>query len=96
MCNSTVEIGSVVFNGVKQVVADVEWTLHFFPVVLHMSGCHLYLRCCACFDFVVMSLLSSWDDMDVPVELLADDSWAAKDDKTGFLNVGVDCFSWLY
>ena len=28
--------------------------------------------------------------MDVRVELLADDVWAAEDDKTGFLSVGVD------
>ena len=27
--------------------------------------------------------------MDVPVELLADDAWAAEDDITGFLNVVV-------
>ena len=43
-----------------------------------------------------MSLLSSWDEVDVPVKLLADDAWAAEDDKTGFLNVGVDCFGRLY
>ena len=28
--------------------------------------------------------------MDVPVELLADYAWESEDDKTGFLNVGVD------
>ena len=39
-----------------------------------------------------MSLLSSWTDMGVCVELLADDAWAAEYDKTGFLNVGVDIF----
>ena len=43
-----------------------------------------------------MSSLSSWDDMDVPVELLADDVWAAKDDKTCFLSVGVDIFNQFY
>ena len=43
-----------------------------------------------------MSSLSSWDDMDVPVELLADDVWAAEDDKTCFLTVGVDIFDWFY
>ena len=48
------------------------------------------------FWFVVMSLLSRLDEMDVPVKLLADDAWAAEDDKTGFLNVGVDCFGRLY
>ena len=37
-----------------------------------------------------MSLLSSWDEMDVRVELLADDVWTDEDDKTGFLIVGVD------
>ena len=39
-----------------------------------------------------MSLLSSWDDMDVPVELLAYNVWAAKYDKTGFLSVGMNIF----
>ena len=34
--------------------------------------------------------------MDVPVELLTDDALSAEDDKTGFLNVGVDCFGKLY
>ena len=48
------------------------------------------------FWFLVMSLLSSWDDMDVPVKLLADDEWEAEDVKTGFLNVGVDCFGRFY
>ena len=43
-----------------------------------------------------MSLLSSWDKMDVCVKLLADDVWAAEDDKTGFLSVGVDIFDLLY
>ena len=39
-----------------------------------------------------MSLLSSQDEIDVPVRLLADDVWEAEDDKTGFLSVGVDSF----
>ena len=43
-----------------------------------------------------MYLLSGWDEVDVPVELLADDVWAAENDKTDFLNVGVDCFGQLY
>ena len=43
-----------------------------------------------------MSLLSSWDEMDVCVELRADDVWSVEDDKTGFLNVGVDIFDQLY
>ena len=43
-----------------------------------------------------LSLLSDLYEMDVPVELLADDAWAAGDDKTRFFNVGVDCFGWLY
>ena len=43
-----------------------------------------------------MSLLSSWDEIDVPVELLAYDVWAAEDDKTGFLSVGEDIFDQFY
>ena len=30
--------------------------------------------------------------MDVHVKLLVYDVWAAEDDKTGLLSVGVDCF----
>ena len=48
------------------------------------------------FVFIVISLLSSWDEMDVPVKLLADDPWTAEDNKKGFLNVGLDCFGRLY
>ena len=44
------------------------------------------------FWFVVVSLLSSWYDMDVRVELPADDVWSAEDDKTGFLSVEFDSF----
>ena len=43
-----------------------------------------------------MSLLSSWDETDVCVELLADDVWASEDYKTGFLSVGVDSLDQLY
>ena len=42
-----------------------------------------------------MSLLSSWDDMDVRFELIADDAWAAEDDKTGFGGVKVNSFDRL-
>ena len=34
--------------------------------------------------------------MDVPVELFSDYVWSAKDDKTGFLSVGVDILDRLY
>ena len=34
--------------------------------------------------------------MDVCVKLLADNVWAAEEDKTGFLSVGVDIFDFLY
>ena len=34
--------------------------------------------------------------MDLPIELLADDVWAAEDNKTGFLSVVVDSSDWLY
>ena len=43
-----------------------------------------------------MSLLSSWDEMDFPVELLAYNVWADEDYKKGFLSVGVDIFNRLY
>ena len=43
-----------------------------------------------------MFLLSSWDEIDVRVELLADDLWAAEDDKTNFLSVEVNSFDRLY
>ena len=46
--------------------------------------------------FMVMSLLSSWDDMDVRVELLADDASETEYDKTSFLSVEVDSFDQLY
>ena len=48
------------------------------------------------FWFEVMYLLSSWYEMDVLVELLADDIWAAEDDKAYFLSVGVDSFDQWY
>ena len=47
-------------------------------------------------SFVVMSLLSSWYDMDVGVELLADDVLSDEDNKKGFLSVGVDISDQLY
>ena len=34
--------------------------------------------------------------MDVRVKLLADDIWAAEEDKTCFFSVGVDIFDQLY
>ena len=43
-----------------------------------------------------MYLLSSWDEMDVRVELLADYLWEAEDDKTGFLSFEVDGFGRLF
>ena len=48
------------------------------------------------FRFVVLSLLSSWDDMDVCVELLAYYVWAAEDNKRGFLSVGGNSFDRIY
>ena len=48
------------------------------------------------FWFVVMPLLSRWDDMGGGIELLADDVWAAEDDRTGLLIVGLDIFDRLY
>ena len=48
------------------------------------------------FWIAVLSVLSSWDEMRVCVKLLADDVWAAEEDKTVFLSVGVDIFNQLY
>ena len=48
------------------------------------------------FWFIVISLLSSWYNIDVYVKLLTDDVWAAEDDKTGFLSVEVDSFDQLF
>ena len=45
---------------------------------------------------MVIFLLSSLDEIDVRVELLADDIWGADGDKPGFLSVGVDIFDWLF
>ena len=70
--------------------------------------CYLFFRCVThewmssvfellfLFWFIVMSLLSSLDQMDVPVIFLAYDVWAAEDNKTGFLSVWVDSFDLLY
>ena len=41
-------------------------------------------------------VLSRWDEMDVCVKLLADNVWAAEEDKTGFLSVWVDIFDQIY
>ena len=43
-----------------------------------------------------MYLLSRWDDMGCGIELISDDSWAAEDDRTGLLSVGVDISDRLY
>ena len=43
-----------------------------------------------------MSILSGWEEMYICAELLAYDVWAAEDDKTGFLSVGLDIFDRLY
>ena len=43
-----------------------------------------------------MSVLSSWYEMNVRVELLADNVWSAEDDRTGFLSIGVDISDQLY
>ena len=47
------------------------------------------------FWLVVMCLLSSLDEIDVRVELIAYGVWESEDDKTGILNVQVDNFDRL-
>ena len=96
LCNSTGSIGIVVFNGVKIVVVDVAWTLKFcFYGVTHEWMPSIF-EVLFLFWFVVIFLLSSWYEIDVPVELLAGDVWSAEDDKIGFLSVGMDIFDQLY
>ena len=46
--------------------------------------------------FLVLSLLSSWYDMNVCDELLEGDVWASEYNKPGFLSFGVDIFDRLY
>ena len=82
VCNLIDVRKSVAFNGIKWVVTH-QWMSSVFEM--------LFL-----FWFLVMYLLSSWDEMDVHVELLADDVWEAEDDITGSLSVGVDIFDRLY
>ena len=48
------------------------------------------------FWLVVICLLSSLDEIDILVELLADDVWEADDGESGFLSVGVDIFDQLF
>ena len=48
------------------------------------------------FWLVVIYLSSSLYEIDVRVELLADDLWEANDDKPGFLIVGLDSFDQLF
>ena len=48
------------------------------------------------FWIAVLSLFSRWNEMKFRVKLLADDVWAAEDDKIGFLSVGVDIFDRIY
>ena len=48
------------------------------------------------FWLAVMYLLSIIDEIDVRVELLADDVWESEYDKTGFFSVGLDSFDQLF
>ena len=95
VCNLIDAVCSVAFNGVKLVVADVAWTMYFFHGVTHdwMSSVFdvLFL-----FLLVIICLLSNLDDIDVRVELLADDWWETEVYKTGFFSVGVDNFYQLF
>ena len=48
------------------------------------------------FWLVVICLLSSLDEIDVCVKLLADYIWETEYDKTGFLSVGLDNFDGFF
>ena len=74
------------------------WPEHcncFYVVVTHDCMSSIF-EVLFLFWLVVITLLSSWDEMDVRVELLAGDIWASEYDKIGFLSVGVDIFDELY
>ena len=96
VCNSTVAIGIVAFNGVKRVVVDVDWTLWFFFRGVTHEWISSVFEVLLLFWFVVISLLSSWDEMGVPVKLLTYYAWAPEDDKIGFLSVEVDIFELIF
>ena len=96
VCNSIGAIGGVEFNGVKWVVVDVAWTLEFYFCGVTHEWMSYVLYKLFLFWLLLMSLLSSWYEIDVHVELLADYVWESEDDKTGFLSVGVDIFDWLF
>ena len=96
VCNSTGAIGIVVFNGVKQGGVDVAWTLKFcFCGVTHEWVSSVF-EVFFLFWISVLSLLSRWYEMNACVKLLSDNVWAAVEDKTGFLSVGVDIFDRFY
>ena len=96
MCNLTDLICSVAFNGVKWVVVDVFWTLWFcFPGVTSDWVSSVF-EVLFLLWLIIMCLLSSLDDVDVRVKLLADDVWEAEDYKTGFISVGLDNFELLF
>ena len=96
VCNSTGAIGSVAFNIVKQVFVDVAWTLQFCSCGVTHYWMSSVFEVLLLFWFVVMYLLSSWDEIYVHVKLIADYVWEAEDDKTGFLSVKVGSFDQLF
>ena len=92
MCKLTDAICSLAFNVVKLMVVDISWTLWFcFRGVTHEWMSSIF-EVFFLFLFLVMSLLSSLDEIDVRVGLLSDYLWEAEDDKTGFLSVGFNSF----
>ena len=96
MCNTTKKNYSVQATSKTTNLTPFEWyTVIFFRGVTHewMSSDFEVLLL---FLFVVMSLLWSWDEIDVCVKLLTDDVWEVEDDKTGFLSIEVDSFDQLF
>ena len=95
-CKRTGVICTVVFNSFKQGGIDVAWTLWFcFRGVTHEWMSYVF-EVSFLFWIAALSLLSRLDEMEICVELLADDVWAVEEDKTDFLSVGVDIFDRLY
>ena len=83
-------------NGVNRGGIYVAQTLTCFPQGVTHEWISYLFDMSVVFWIAVLSLLSSWDYMIVRVKLLVYDVWSAKEDRIGFLSVGVDIFDWLY
>ena len=94
--NSTGAIGKVVVNGLNWGGVDVAWTQIFCFRGVAYEWISSVFELSVVFLIAVLSLLSSLDDMIVCVKLLVYDVWSSKEDRIGFLSIGVHIFDRLY